>query len=129
MEAALATRLQEMSRRGTQTTSRTDLAPSALTEIFRPSLALRSDRSQVLPCDARILPSTRPAFSRPRQGDDDSKPAVAEFQAILASSPITQPVKREQPETRLQPFVQLATKPRAALGTPVTQSIAPTRRE
>jgi hypothetical protein len=48
------------------------------------------------------------ALSQPRQKDDDAKPALAEFQAILASpSPAAPPpVTREESETLLQQFVQ-----------------------
>src|SRR6266404_9299668 len=47
-----------------------------------------------------FLQSLKTALSQPRQKDDDAKPALAEFQAILASPPTTtQPVTREESET------------------------------
>src|SRR6266481_1019645 len=58
------------------------------------------------------LQSLKTALSQPRQKDDDAKPALAEFQAILASPPTTPPpVSREESETLLQQFVQWQQKP------------------
>ena len=59
-----------------------------------------------------FLQSLKTALSQPRQKDDDAKPALAEFQAILASPPTTPPpVSREESETLLQQFVQWQQKP------------------
>jgi hypothetical protein len=59
-----------------------------------------------------FLQSLKTALSQPRQKDDDAKPALAEFQAILASPPTTtQPVTREESDTLLQQFVQWQQKP------------------
>jgi len=61
-----------------------------------------------------MLQSVRTALSQPRQRDDDLKPALSEFQAILASppaSPAAQPVTREESESLLQSFVQWQQKP------------------
>jgi len=59
-----------------------------------------------------FLQSLKTALSQPRQKDDDAKPALAEFQAILASPPTTtQPVTREESDTLLQQFVQWQKKP------------------
>jgi hypothetical protein len=64
-----------------------------------------------------ILQSVRTALSQPRQRDDELKPALSEFQAILASpspqaAPAPQPVAREESESSLlQSFVQWQQKP------------------
>ena len=59
-----------------------------------------------------FLQSLKTALSQPRQKDDDAKPALAEFQAILASPPTAPPpVSREESETLLQQFVQWQQKP------------------
>jgi hypothetical protein len=61
---------------------------------------------------AGFLQSLKTALSQPRQKDDDAKPALAEFQAILASPPTAPPpVSREESETLLQQFVQWQQKP------------------
>src|SRR6202048_2536328 len=52
-----------------------------------------------------FLQSLKTALSQPRQKDDDAQPALAEFQAILASPPTAPPpVSREESETLLQQF-------------------------
>jgi hypothetical protein len=59
-----------------------------------------------------FLQSLKTALSQPRQKDDDAKPALAEFQAILPSPPTAPPpVSREESETLLQQFVQWQQKP------------------
>ena len=64
-----------------------------------------------------ILQSVRTALSQPRQRDEELKPALSEFQAILASpppqaAPAPQPVAREESESSLlQSFVQWQQKP------------------
>ena len=64
-----------------------------------------------------ILQSLRTALSQPRQRDDELKPALSEFQAILASpspqaAPAPQPAAREESESSLlQSFVQWQQKP------------------
>jgi hypothetical protein len=59
-----------------------------------------------------FLQSLKTALSQPRQKDDDAKPALAEFQAILASPPAAPPaVTREESEALLQQFVQWQQKP------------------
>ena len=59
-----------------------------------------------------ILQWIKTALYRPAQRDDDSKPALSEFQPILASTRTGQPViTREQSEALLQQFVQWRQKP------------------
>ena len=74
-----------------------------------------SDASSV----SGMLQSVRTALSQPRQRDDELKPALSEFQAILASPPAPQPVSppaaqsvtREESDSLLQSFVQWQQKP------------------
>ena len=61
-----------------------------------------------------VLQSLRTALSQPRQKDDDSKPALAEFQTILAAPAANQPVTREESETLLNQFVQWQQQPAPA---------------
>jgi DNA-binding transcriptional regulator YbjK len=58
-----------------------------------------------------VLQSIRTALSQPRQRDDEAKPALSEFQAILASPPPSQPASHEDSEALLQQFVQWQQKP------------------
>jgi hypothetical protein len=65
-----------------------------------------------------MLQSVRTALSQPRQRDDELKPALSEFQAILASPPpqpasppAAQSVTREESDSLLQSFVQWQQKP------------------
>jgi hypothetical protein len=52
-----------------------------------------------------ITGSTSTAPPQSSQGDVESKPALAEFKALLASPP-SQPATHEQPEQLLQNFLQ-----------------------
>jgi hypothetical protein len=76
-----------------------------------------------------MLQSLRTALSQPSQKDDDLKPALSEFQTILAQTPASLPsqpslsvqptpsapaVSREESETLLQQFVQWQQKPAPA---------------
>jgi hypothetical protein len=59
-----------------------------------------------------ILQSIRTALYQPSRRDDDSKPALSEFQTILASTRTSPPViTHEQSETLLQQFMQWRQKP------------------
>jgi len=59
-----------------------------------------------------ILQSIKTALYRPSQKDDDLKPALSEFQPILASTRTGPPaISREQSEALLQQFVQWRQKP------------------
>jgi hypothetical protein len=64
-----------------------------------------------------MLQSIKTALSQPRQKEEDLKPALSEFQTILASppaAPATQPVTREETDTLLNQFVQWQQKPAPA---------------
>jgi hypothetical protein len=58
-----------------------------------------------------ILRSMKSVLLQPGQRDDGSTPAIAEFQAIVASDQISQPATREQSEQLLQQFLQWRQKP------------------
>jgi len=60
-----------------------------------------------------VLQSLRTALSQPRQKDDESKPALAEFQTILATPAATLPATREESENLLNQFVQWQQQPAA----------------
>jgi hypothetical protein len=59
-----------------------------------------------------ILQSVRTALYQPFRKDEDSKPALSEFQTILTSTRTSPPVMtHEQSETLLQQFLQWRQKP------------------
>jgi len=59
-----------------------------------------------------ILQSIKTVFYQPPRKDDKAKPALSEFQTILASTPNNQAViTHEQSETLLQQFLQWRQKP------------------
>jgi len=55
---------------------------------------------------SEITGSTRAALPQSGQGDNGSKPALAEFQALLASAPPSKPATHEQSQQLLQQFLQ-----------------------
>ena len=67
-----------------------------------------------------IMKSIKSVLIQPGQRDEGSKPAIAEFQPILASAQNSQPAMREQPATReksdqlLQQFMQWRQKPNSS---------------
>jgi hypothetical protein len=64
-----------------------------------------------------ILQSIKTALYQPPRRDEDSKPALSEFQTILASTRTSQAViTHEQSETLLQQFVQWRQKPGSTEG-------------
>ncbi len=58
-----------------------------------------------------IIRSIKAALLQPGQREEGSKPAIAEFQPILASAQSSQPATREQSEQLLQQFLQWRQKP------------------
>jgi len=108
-------RSQSLGRPNTPPPSFDALLEEAVAESLRHPLG---DGSSV----SGILQSMRTALSQPRQRDDELKPALSEFQAILASpspqaaspqaAPAPLPVAREESESSLlQSFVQWQQKP------------------
>jgi len=61
-----------------------------------------------------ILRSMKSVLLLPGQRDEASKPAIAEFQTILASAQTSQPATREQSEQLLHQFLQWRQKPNSA---------------
>ena len=55
---------------------------------------------------SEITGSTKTALPQSGQGDDGLKPALAEFQALLAPAPASQPATHEQSRQLLQQFLQ-----------------------
>jgi hypothetical protein len=67
---------------------------------------------------SRVLQSVTAAFYQPAQKHEEPKPALSEFQTIMASSRTNQAViTHEQSETLLQQFLQWRQKP-ASTGAP-----------
>ena len=60
---------------------------------------------------AGIVQSVKAMVIQPRARDEATKPAVAEFQAILTAAQNSQPVTPEQSGELLQQFVQWRQKP------------------
>jgi hypothetical protein len=61
-----------------------------------------------------IIRSIKAVLLQPGQRDDGSKPAIADFQPILASAQSGQPATHEQSEQLLQQFLQWREKPNSA---------------
>jgi hypothetical protein len=64
-----------------------------------------------------IMKSIKSALFQPGQHDDASKPAIAEFQPILASAQSSHPATREQSGQLLQQFMQWRQKPNSTEAT------------
>jgi hypothetical protein len=60
-----------------------------------------------------LMHSIKAVLLQPGQRDEGSKPAIDEFQPILASSRTSQPTTHEQSEQLLQQFLQWREKPNA----------------
>jgi hypothetical protein len=63
---------------------------------------------------SRIIQSIKAVLLHPGQRDEGSKPAIAEFQTILASVPTSQPATHAQSEQLLQQFLQWRQRPNSA---------------
>ena len=63
---------------------------------------------------AALMRSIKAVLLQPDQGDEGSKPAVAELEPILASAQAGQPATHEQSEQLLQQFLQWREKPGSA---------------
>ena len=74
----------------------------ALLFVFMSPALRRSDASLT---SSEITGSTRTALPQASQ-ENGSKPALAEFQGVLASTPASQPAAQEQPRKLLQQFLQ-----------------------
>jgi hypothetical protein len=63
---------------------------------------------------SEITGSTKTAQPQPGQVDLASKPALAQFKALLATAPVSQPAPHEQSEQLLQGFMQWRQKGNSA---------------
>jgi hypothetical protein len=61
-----------------------------------------------------ILQSMKSALLQPGQRGDESKPAITDFQTLLASAQTSQPATHAQSEQLLQQFLQWRQKPNSA---------------
>jgi hypothetical protein len=68
------------------------------------SPALRQSGASSTPSE--ITGSIRTALPQPSQDQNEAKPALAEFQGVLASIPTSKPATPEQPPQLLQQFLQ-----------------------
>jgi hypothetical protein len=84
---------------------------SAIVALFFVIMVPASRQSDSSSTFSGIIRSIRTALLQPHQGDDGSKPALAEFQTNLASAQARQPVTREQSEQLLQQFLKWHQKP------------------
>jgi hypothetical protein len=78
--------------------------------IMLPALRLPDGGSTT----SAILQSMKSALLQPGQRGEDSKPAIAEFQTILASVPTSQLATHAQSEQLLQQFLRWRQRPNAA---------------
>jgi hypothetical protein len=84
---------------------------SAVVALFLVIMLVAPRQSDAASTSSEIIRSMRTALPQSGQGDDGSKPALAEFQAILASAPASQPATHEQSDQLLQQFLQWRQKP------------------
>jgi hypothetical protein len=81
---------------------------SAIVALFFVIMVPASRSTDAGSAAAGIARSIKAVLLQPAQGDEGAKPAIAEFQTILASS---RPATREQSEQLLQQFLQWRQKP------------------
>jgi hypothetical protein len=101
MESMGNTRHQDLSRRPALMISRIVSAAIALFFVVMMPAARQPGSTQLF---AAAVQST--ALSQPHQGEDAPKPAVAEFQSLLASGNTAQAAEREQPEKESDKVLQ-----------------------
>src|SRR3981081_2586231 len=70
--------------------------------LMRPA----SQQSGTESTSSQITESTKTALPLSDQGDLASKPALAQFKALLATAPVSQPAAQEQSQSLLQQFIQ-----------------------
>ena len=70
--------------------------------LMRPA----SQQSDTESTSSQITESTKTALPLSDQGDLASKPALAQFKALLATAPVSQPAAQEQSQSLLQQFIQ-----------------------
>jgi hypothetical protein len=70
--------------------------------LMRPA----SRQSDTASTSSQITGSTTAALPLSDQGDLASKPALAQFKALLATAPVSQPAPQEQSQSLLQQFIE-----------------------
>ena len=84
---------------------------SAIVALFFVIMVPASRPSDGASAISGIMRSIKAVLLQPAQRDDGAKPAIAEFQTILASTQTNRPATREQSEQLLQQFLQWRQKP------------------
>ena len=84
---------------------------SAVVALFFVIMVPASRSTDAGSAAAGIARSIKAVLLQPAQGDEGAKPAIAEFQTILASAQTSRPATREQSEQLLQQFLQWRQKP------------------
>jgi hypothetical protein len=102
---------RESDRRAALISFAAGVGVSAVVALFFVVMLPASRQSDAASTSSEIIRSMRTALPQSGQGDDGSKPALAEFQAILASAPASQPATHEQSDQLLQQFLQWRQKP------------------
>lgn len=84
---------------------------SAIVALFFVFMVPASRQAEAGSTVAGIMKSIKSVLLQPGQRNDGSKPAIAEFQTILASAQTGRPATHEQSEQLLQQFLQWRQKP------------------
>jgi hypothetical protein len=87
------------------------ISVSALVALFFVIMVPASRQGDVGSATSGIMRTIKAVLLQPGQRDDVAKPAIAEFQPILASAQSSQPATREQSGQLLQQFLQWRQKP------------------
>jgi hypothetical protein len=86
---------------------------SAIVALFFVIMVPASRQTDSGAAASALMHSIKAVLLQPGQRDEGSKPAIDEFQPILASSRTSQPTTHEQSEQLLQQFLQWREKPNA----------------
>ena len=86
---------------------------SAIVALFFVIMVPASRQTDSGAAASALMRSIKAVLLQPGQRDEGSKPAIDEFQPILASSQSSQPATHEQSEQLLQQFLQWREKPNA----------------
>jgi hypothetical protein len=97
---------REFNRRAALISFAAAVGISAVVALLFVIMGPASRQSNAGSTSSEIIRSTRTALPQSRQGDEGSKPALAEFKALLASPPAGQNATHEQSEQLLQQFLQ-----------------------
>ena len=84
---------------------------SAIVALFFVIMVPASRQADSGAAASALMRSIKAVLLQPGRSDEGSKPAIAEFESILASSQTGQPATHEQSEQLLQQFLQWREKP------------------